>query len=190
METALDRVPHRPAVLQRAVPVLGVPAALLLGVWVAVGRGLAGAAGDLVLLYTLTLALPLTALLVVAGVLLPLVVGGRRRPRRVERAVVGQQARGIRELGDERRAGLVHVEHRRQPLEVADGQAAGPQHAGRTQSPLRGELIDEGEEVGDLLAGRSVHLGALARGAFEGGWVQRRRGVAAPLSQREGDLAR
>jgi hypothetical protein len=70
VETALDRVPHRPAVLQRAVPVLGVPAALLLGVWVAVGRGLAGAAGDLVLLYTLTLALPLTALLVVAGVLL------------------------------------------------------------------------------------------------------------------------
>ena len=67
--TYLDRVPHRPAVLQRAVPVLGVPAALLLGVWVAVGRGLAGAAGDLVLLYTLTLALPLTALLVVAGVL-------------------------------------------------------------------------------------------------------------------------
>lgn len=52
------------------MPVLGVPAALLLGAWVAVGRGLAGAAGDLVPLCTLTLALPLTALLVVAGVLL------------------------------------------------------------------------------------------------------------------------
>ena len=70
METALDRVPHRPTALQRAVPVLGIPAALLLGAWVAGGRGLAGAAGDLVLLYALTLALPLTALLVVASVLL------------------------------------------------------------------------------------------------------------------------
>jgi hypothetical protein len=70
VEAALDPVPHRPTALQRAVPVLGIPAALLLGMWVAVGRGLAGAAGDLVLLYTLTLALPLTAPLVVASVLL------------------------------------------------------------------------------------------------------------------------
>lgn len=63
-------MPHRPTALQRAVPALGIPAALLLGAWVAVGRGLAGAAGDLVLLHTLTLALPLTALLVVASALL------------------------------------------------------------------------------------------------------------------------
>ncbi|WP_298585343.1 hypothetical protein [uncultured Kocuria sp.] len=70
METALDRVPHHPTAAQRAVPVLGVPAALLLGAWIAVGRGLAGAAGDLVLLYTLTLALPLTVLLLVASAML------------------------------------------------------------------------------------------------------------------------
>jgi hypothetical protein len=70
VETALDRVPHHPTLLQRAVPVLGLPVALLLGTWIAVGRGLAGAAGELVLLYTLTLALPLTGLLAVASALL------------------------------------------------------------------------------------------------------------------------
>ncbi len=70
MQTDVDRVPHRPSALQRAVPVLGVPVALLLGAWIAVGRGLVGAAGDLVPVHTLALALPLTGLLLAASVLL------------------------------------------------------------------------------------------------------------------------
>jgi hypothetical protein len=56
--------------VQRAVPVLALPAALVLGVWVAAGRGLAGAAGDLVLLYAALLAAPLTVLLAAAAVVL------------------------------------------------------------------------------------------------------------------------
>lgn len=68
MEAPLAPVPRRAAVLQRAVAPLGVPVAVLLGAWVAAGRGVAGAAGDLVLLYAVALALPLTGLLAAAGV--------------------------------------------------------------------------------------------------------------------------
>lgn len=70
MDVSLAPVPHRSSPVQRAVPVLAVPAAVLLGAWVAAGRGLVGAAGDLVPLYALTLALPLTVLLGAAGVVL------------------------------------------------------------------------------------------------------------------------
>ena len=70
MENVLAPVPLCPNLLQRAVPVLGLPVAVLLGAWVAAGRGLAGAAGELVPLYTLTLALPLTVLLGTAGAVL------------------------------------------------------------------------------------------------------------------------
>jgi len=66
----LDPVPRRSSGVQRAVPVLALPAALVLGVWVAAGRGLAGAAGDLVLLYAALLAAPLTVLLATAAVVL------------------------------------------------------------------------------------------------------------------------
>ena len=70
MPAPLEPVPRRAPGLQRAVPVLAPPLALLLGGWVAAGRGVAGAAGELVLLHALALGLPLTVLLGAGAVVL------------------------------------------------------------------------------------------------------------------------
>ncbi|MCJ8503684.1 hypothetical protein MRU69_02235 [Kocuria flava] len=70
MPDALAPVPGRSTVVQRLVPALAPPAAVLLALWVAAGRGLAGAAGEFVPVHATALALPLGVLLGAGAVVL------------------------------------------------------------------------------------------------------------------------
>ena len=112
-----------------------------------------------------------------ARLLLPLVIGGRWRPRGVERAVVGEQPCGIRDLDDERGADLVDVEDRTDASQVANGQATGTQDARGPQSPVGRQLVDEGQQVGHLLAGCGVDGRGVDRPFRSGpGWPARASG--------------
>ena len=124
-----------------------------------------------------------------AGQLLPVVIGGGRRPDRLERAVVAHQAGGQGQLGDERCPPLRQVEHGGQPPEVAHGETTGPQHPRRPRTPLGRELVDQHQQVADLLArGRGHHVGVVLR-AGQGRRLQQQLAVQPSAPHPQADLS-
>ena len=117
----------------------------------------------------------------------PLVDLRRRSPHRHDLAVVGDEARGIRQLDDEGGVLGVEVERLLGDPEVTDRQATGAEHAWWVGAPGSGELVDVGEALARGSTGGGVDEGD--RAGLDVGRGQLGRPVQATAPQHEAHLA-